>query len=301
MTPQPSRVRDAVAGGLGGCCAAIVGHPLDTLKTRLQTAGPGVYKGILDCGGKALAEGGLFVLYRGLFPVMVGVVPIWGLSFLGYSVGREMFCESPAVFSQQDEWTQARQTALAGAVSAAFFSPVVTPIDRIKIAQQCDATGRFSSSVLNTVRHLWAEGGVQSLYLGLASSLARNLVSATVYFSTYEYLKRRLSTAASASPAANGEAGAATTLFAGGVAGVMSWVGCLPVDTVKSRYQAAPVGQYTGAVLGARSALRHVIRTEGARGLVKGWQAVLLRAFPANAAAFYGMETARDFLTSAGM
>ena len=35
-------------------------------------------------------------------------------------------------------------------------------------------------------------------------------------------------------------------LLAGGTAGIMNWLSCIAQDTVKSRYQTAPAGKYTG-------------------------------------------------------
>ena len=35
-------LRDFVAGGVGGVCAVVVGHPFDLVKVRLQTAEKGV-------------------------------------------------------------------------------------------------------------------------------------------------------------------------------------------------------------------------------------------------------------------
>ena len=35
---------------LAGICNWLVAIPFDTIKSRIQTAGPGKYKGMLDCG-----------------------------------------------------------------------------------------------------------------------------------------------------------------------------------------------------------------------------------------------------------
>jgi len=41
-------LRSLVAGGAGGVCAVLVGHPFDLVKVRLQTADKGVYNGAID-------------------------------------------------------------------------------------------------------------------------------------------------------------------------------------------------------------------------------------------------------------
>jgi solute carrier family 25 carnitine/acylcarnitine transporter 20/29 len=74
-------VKAFVAGGFGGVCAVLVGHPFDLTKTRLQTAAPGTYTGGLDVVKKTLARDGPTGLYRGVVPPLLGVTPIFALSF----------------------------------------------------------------------------------------------------------------------------------------------------------------------------------------------------------------------------
>ena len=58
-----------------------LGHPFDLTKTRLQTAAPGTYTGGLDVVKKTLARDGPTGLYRGVVPPLLGVTPIFALSF----------------------------------------------------------------------------------------------------------------------------------------------------------------------------------------------------------------------------
>ena len=54
-----SSFRSLIAGGVGGVCAVIVGHPFDLVKVRMQTAERGVYSGALDVVRKTVAREGL--------------------------------------------------------------------------------------------------------------------------------------------------------------------------------------------------------------------------------------------------
>lgn len=72
-----SSLRDFVAGGAGGVCAVLVGHPFDLVKVRLQTAEKGVYSGALDVARKTIArEGPIRGLYAGVSAPLVGVTPM---------------------------------------------------------------------------------------------------------------------------------------------------------------------------------------------------------------------------------
>ena len=47
-------------------------------------------------------------------------------------------------------------------------------------------------------------------------------------------------------PCSRDRVGPGYVLLAGGTAGIMNWISCIAQDTIKSRYQTAPAGKYTG-------------------------------------------------------
>ena len=70
-------LRALVAGGVGGVCAVVVGHPFDLVKVRMQTAEKGVYSGAMDVVKKTIAKEGLARgLYAGVSAPLVGVTPM---------------------------------------------------------------------------------------------------------------------------------------------------------------------------------------------------------------------------------
>lgn len=54
-----AQLRSFAAGGAGGVCAVVVGHPFDLVKVRLQTAQRGVYASAMDVVRKTVAREGL--------------------------------------------------------------------------------------------------------------------------------------------------------------------------------------------------------------------------------------------------
>lgn len=80
-----SQLRALAAGGFGGICAVVVGHPFDLVKVRLQTAERGVYSSALDVVRKSVARDGLQRgLYAGVSAPLVGVTPM--CEFFSFSV-----------------------------------------------------------------------------------------------------------------------------------------------------------------------------------------------------------------------
>lgn len=218
-------------------------------------------------------------MYKGMAAPLAGVTPMYAMCFLGYGVGKNVFCD-PDAFDPNN--LKLGQIAAAGATSAVFTTPILAPGERLKCVMQTQQ-GQFKGNA-DVVKHLYKEGGIRSLTRGLFATCARDSVASAFYFSTYEVLKGRFTREGESSP------GVAGTLAAGGFAGIANWMACMPIDTLKSRYQVAPHGKYSGTVLGSRSVLKELLREQGVAALYRGFIPVMARAFPANAACFFGYE-----------
>ncbi|XP_028850710.1 mitochondrial carnitine/acylcarnitine carrier protein-like isoform X5 [Denticeps clupeoides] len=151
------------------------------------------------------------------------------------------------------------------------------------------ASGQLKySGPVDCAVQLYKEQGLRSVYKGTILTLLRDVPSTGVYFLTYEYLKHLLTH--------EGESvhqlSTPKILLAGGTAGILNWMVALPPDVLKSNFQTAADGRYKGL----KDVLKGLLQEEGAFGLYKGFNAVMLRAFPANAACFLGFEVTLKFL-----
>ncbi|KAK4685950.1 hypothetical protein P7C73_g4191, partial [Tremellales sp. Uapishka_1] len=284
-------IKSFLSGGAGGISAVLVGHPFDLTKTRLQTAAPGTYTGAVDVVRKTLARDGVKGMYRGMLPPLVGVTPIFAISFWGYDLGKRIvYSLTP---SRSIQALSIPELAFAGFFSAIPATMVAGPAERVKVLLQIQ--GQSAKPAYNgpvdVVRKLYAEGGLKSIFRGTGATLARDGPGSAVYFATYEYIKRSLS---APPPIVPGELEAApapplslpAVMLAGGSAGVAMWSLAIPPDTIKSRLQSAPHGTYNGFL----DCARKTIAADGVGALWKGFGPAMARAFPANAATFVGVE-----------
>lgn len=281
-----------VCGGFGGICTVVVGHPLDTIKVRLQTmpipaAGQqALYKGTFDCFKKTISNEGFKGLYKGMGAPLAGVAPIFAISFMGYGVGKQIFGPS----SGSNEKFTYTQYLTAGAFSGIFTTLIMAPGERIKCLlqiQQGSHTPKVYDGPIDVVKKLYKQGGVKSIYRGSVATLLRDVPASGMYFLTYEAIKDYVTDHGKHEPSILG------TICAGGSAGIANWLVGMPADVLKSRLQTAPEGTYPN---GMRDVFKVLIKTEGVGALYKGLTPVLLRAFPANAACFVGFEMCRRFL-----
>ncbi|CDK24465.1 unnamed protein product [Kuraishia capsulata CBS 1993] len=265
-----------IAGGFGGICAVLTGHPFDLLKVRLQT---GLYKSTLECFKDTLKKDGPRGFYRGVLPPLLGVTPMFAVSFWGYDVGRRIVLYT----SKQDASVplSVAQISAAGFLSAVPTTAIAAPFERVKVMLQIQQS---KTGMLSMVKQIYKEGGLRSVFKGSLATMARDGPGSALYFATYEVLKERLST-----PGKDLSLGAIT--IAGGFAGVSMWLGVFPIDTIKSRQQSSSVKTSIVQVT------RQIHAEAGLKGFFPGIGPALMRSFPANAATFLGVELARNFLS----
>jgi len=88
---QPaSAATNLIAGGGAGMMEALVCHPLDTIKVRMQlsrrgrTPGSGKRRGFVATGKDIVKKETAFGLYKGLGAVLTGIVPKMAIRFTSY-------------------------------------------------------------------------------------------------------------------------------------------------------------------------------------------------------------------------
>ncbi|OAL26845.1 hypothetical protein AYO22_04012 [Fonsecaea multimorphosa] len=289
-----SGLRSLAAGGVGGVCAVIVGHPFDLVKVRLQTAEKGVYSGAIDVVKKTVAREGLARgLYAGVSAPLVGVTPMFAVSFWGYDMGKRLVDSFTTVpVKNNTPQYSIGQISAAGFFSAIPMTLITAPFERVKVLLQIQGQKQLApgekpkySGGLDVVRQLYNEGGIRSVFRGSAMTLARDGPGSAAYFAVYEYVKRSLSPK-DAEGNATGELSLPAVMTAGASAGVAMWIPVFPVDTIKSRIQTAEGKPTISGVIS------QVYRSGGIKAFFPGFGPALARAIPANAATFVGVELA---------
>ncbi|XP_011312016.1 mitochondrial carnitine/acylcarnitine carrier protein-like isoform X1 [Fopius arisanus] len=268
-----------IAGGVGGIATTIFGHPLDTVKTRMQAA-PGVYKNTTDAVVKTVRREGAMGLYKGITAPLIGIVPIFALSFFSFGLGKRLLSRPDnAPLTPVDLF-------LAGMFSGLTTTMFSVPGERIKCLLQMQTRGTKYNGFKDAVVKLYQEGGVRNLYVGTCATLLRDVPSGGVYFGLYELMMRF-------ETENDDHVSLWQPMFAGGVAGIGNWVVAMPADVLKSRLQTSTMWRYPK---GMRSVFPEILRVEGIGVLYNGLIPVIIRAFPANAVCFLGIEFAIHIL-----
>lgn len=265
--------RDLNAGTIGGVAGIIAGHPLDTIKVQLQTSSEtGV--GVLRTLRRVTSSEGAAGLYRGVLSPILSNAPINAVIFgvQGQTV-RIMKTKEDVPLSNSQHFAAG---CAAGLVQVVFAAPS----EHVKIQLQTGAMGKEHSS-LKAAKMIFRRYGVKTLFKGWEICLLRDVPSFGAYFCCYEASKRALT---------DGKSENETDwklMTAGGIAGMVSWAVCMPLDVVKSCVQGQKLeGKQQSMLEIAKSRMKQ----EGLGFFFKGFGATMVRAFPVSAVTFLVYE-----------
>ncbi|KAJ3319064.1 Mitochondrial carrier protein ymc2 [Gonapodya sp. JEL0774] len=194
------------------------------------------------------------------------------------------------------------QFALAGAVSGLSTSFIVAPVEHIRIrlqVQTSEAEARaagntFYKGPVDAIRSIYREAGIRGVWKGQFVTIPREVLSYGAYYLTYEslvqrYLQRNNISDRSKLPTAQ-------SMGFGAIAGFAFWIACYPVDVVKAKIQLDSLDPTKRAYRSAIHCVTSTLRSEGAKGLFRGFVPCMLRAAPVNAATFAAFEIAMNAL-----
>ena len=148
----------------------------------------------------------------------------------------------------------------------------IFPTDRHKKS----SNWKYFNGPTQCVRAIYASDGIRGCYRGLSIHIAREFPSGAAYFAVYELTRRRLNPRGSLEPKKERFA----NFMGGGLAGVLAWTMIMPIDVVKSTFQANR--KYTSVF----DCVRTIYRTGGRKAFFTGTGMAALRAFPVNAVTF---------------
>ncbi|CDZ98880.1 mitochondrial carrier [Phaffia rhodozyma] len=287
---NPDLLLNLLAGSAGGACQVIVGQPLDTIKTRAQTAAKGQFKGPWDIAVKTVRNEGVLALYKAstkLYEILsasplMGVAAVNSLLFTAYSTAKKLISPYPDLTIPQ--------IALAGGIAGGVNSVLASPVELFKIRMQCQYGTSTDKSLSGVAKDLWRDYGFRrGVMRGFKVSFIRELPAYAGFYSAYEFSKRTFKQRLYPQQ----DLPVWSLLLSGATGGVAYWLASYPLDLVKSKVQLANTPPEKGYIT---RELRQIVRESGFSGLFRGLSPTLVRAVPAAASTFVAFEISREFL-----
>ncbi|KAM6976499.1 solute carrier family 25 member 48 [Aplochiton taeniatus] len=321
---------DFVAGWIGGASSVIIGHPLDTVKTRLQ-AGQG-YKNTFHCVLTIYRKETVAGFFKGLsFPL--ASITVYNSVVFGF------FSNTQRLISKFRYGDGRHPSGMLDLTMASMLTGLMSvglgaPVDLVKIRLQmqtqplCAESLHLASNTTGNIpmRSVVAMSGAQPLYRGPASvpgpslctgaqPLYRGPIQCIGSILQAEGLQGLYRGAGAMvlrdvpgytlyfipytllcglfNPDSGASPHPGSIWLAGGLAGSISWVTATPADVVKSRLQADALQQrkYRGVL----HCILHSYRTEGLQVFFRGTTVNAIRGFPMSATMFLGYELSLKF------
>ncbi|SCV71659.1 BQ2448_3247 [Microbotryum intermedium] len=161
------------AGTMAGWTVCTVITPFEHLKAKLQmqTVGPKLYTGPIDCAKQIVRANGVTGLWHGFGGTLL--FRSWmGALFCSYEVLMRKFRAVPV--DSPYRVSEGTANFLAGGLSSNVFWIGAFPFDAVKNRLMTDSiTKPRYSSWMAAARQIWAEGGVRAVYRGFVPCLLR--------------------------------------------------------------------------------------------------------------------------------
>ena len=190
--------------------------------------------------------------------------------------------------------------AAAGATAGAVARSVTAPLDRVKILYQIDPSRSFSMQrALKSGVTIWRNTGARGLWRGNTAAVIRIAPYSAIAFTTYpqfEMLFRTLTGIGGLSrkhDSGNVAMAGVIRFWSGAGAGTVATLATYPLDLLRARVAAhwgvePKYASYT-------SALREIVRTEGAGALFNGLRPTLVGIVPYAGLSFMTYETLKSW------
>ncbi|XP_065013071.1 uncharacterized protein LOC135641558 [Musa acuminata AAA Group] len=298
----------ALAGGFGEGMM----HPIDTLKTRMQSqaviSSTHAQKNILQMVRNVWVSDGLRGFYRGITPGVTGSLAT-GATYFGVIESTKKWLEEVNP-SLSGHWSH----FIAGAIGDTLGSFVYVPCEVMKQRMQVQGTRKswastimkenisqkpgermygYYNGMFQAGHSIWKQHGLKGLYVGYWSTLARDVPFAGLMVTFYEALKDFTEYGKqSFLPNSNLHVGSSFEgLVLGGLAGGFSAYLTTPLDVIKTRLQ---VQGSTIRYNGWLDALKRIWMAEGFNGMFRGSVPRIMWYVPASALTFMAVEFLRD-------
>ncbi|CAI9786722.1 unnamed protein product [Fraxinus pennsylvanica] len=304
--------REFLWGGIAGAFGEGMMHPVDTIKTRIQSqvilSGRQNQKSILQMVRTVWAIDGLTGFYRGIAPGVTGSLAT-GATYFGVIESTKKWIDTSHP-SLGGHWAH----FIAGAIGDTLGSVIYVPCEVIKQRMQIQGSRKYWTSVVakdsSHVKHgthlygyysgmfqagcsIWKEQGMKGLYAGYGSTLARDVPFAGLMVTFYEAFKSMAQYGKQNwFPNSNFQANSSLEgLLLGGLAGGLSAYLTTPLDVVKTRLQ---VQGTTVRYNGWLDTVHKIWLTEGMRGMFRGSVPRIMWYVPASALTFMAVEFLKE-------
>jgi hypothetical protein len=243
---------------------------------------PEQFSGVIQSTTSILRNEGINAFWKGAVPTAGGMVLENCMAFGVNEALKRAFPDDPVEASAVEGPPSLLKPFAMGAITGCCSATVLLPSEIVKAKTQVVTDKNVSSQQI--IRKMLQQQGMRSMFVGFDAQLCRDSTFYGLFFGGYELSCYMFRTYVPSMP------DEMNYFLSGGIAGMAGWTLAMPFDVPKTNVQA----RYDTKVFGSYfPELIKIAKKRGIRGLYAGLGPTLVRAFPANAALFLGVESAK--------
>eukprot|EP00037_Helgoeca_nana_P020146 m.198849 g.198849 ORF g.198849 m.198849 type:complete len:483 (-) comp25153_c0_seq1:146-1594(-) len=178
-----------LSGATAGAISQTAIYPLEVIKTTVTIAPPGRYANAMDCARQSIKNGGWRVLYRGLVPATIGIIPFAGTDLMLYNTLKDTWV------ARYPDVPPSALTVLAMGASASMVAQLVSyPLavvrTRMQVPRDPASAGPHPTTLAGFVRTIYDAGGIRGFYRGLAPNFMKAIPSVSLSYLIFEKTKQ---------------------------------------------------------------------------------------------------------------
>ncbi|KAL7092588.1 hypothetical protein ACP275_12G172700 [Erythranthe tilingii] len=297
---QIGTVPQLLAGGIAGAFSKTCTAPLARLTILFQVQGmhsdaavlskPSIWREAL----RVVNEEGFKAFWKGNLVTVVHRLPYSSVNFYAYEKYKSILKTVPGLDghggnASADVFVHFVGGGLAGITAAS----ATYPLDLIRTRLAAQRNAMYYKGIRHAVSTICKDEGFLGLYKGMGATLLGVGPSIAISFSVYESLRYNWQ---SQRP---DDSTVLVSLACGSLSGIASSTATFPLDLVRRRMQLeGAAGRARVYDMGIFGTFRHIIRSEGLRGLYRGIMPEYYKVVPSVGIVFMTYETLKKLLSN---
>ncbi|XP_057523083.1 uncharacterized protein LOC130802966 isoform X1 [Amaranthus tricolor] len=297
---QIGTISQLLAGGIAGAVSKTCTAPLARLTILFQIQGMHSDASTLrkPCiwreASRVIHEEGIRAFWKGNLVTIAHRLPYSSVSFYSYEQYKNVLQSLPGLESNSENISAHIIVHLAGGFLAGVTAATATyPLDLVRTRLAAQTNVIYYKGIGHTLRTICKEEGALGLYKGLGATLLSVGPNIAISFTVYDTLRTQWQLQRPH------DSSVLVSLACGSMSGIASSTAIFPIDLVRRRMQLEGAGGrarvYNTGIFGT---FKHIIRSEGLKGLYRGILPEYYKVVPSVSLVFMTYEAMKKLLSN---
>ncbi|XVE96945.1 hypothetical protein REPUB_Repub02eG0267900 [Reevesia pubescens] len=300
LNPQIGTIQQLIAGGIAGAFSKTCTAPLARLTILFQVQGMHSDVSALSKASiwreasHIINEEGFRAFWKGNLVTIAHRLPYSSVNFYAYERYKSLLQSILCLENQRGNASADLCVHFVGGGLAGMTAASATyPLDLVRTRLAAQRNSIYYRGIWHAFRTICRDEGFLGLYKGLGATLLGVGPSIAISFSVYESLRSYWQLQRP------NDSTIMVSLACGSLSGIASSTATFPIDLVRRRMQLeGAAGRARVYKTGLVGAFRHIIQSEGLRGLYRGILPEYYKVVPGVGIVFMTYETLRMLLSS---